>query len=97
MPILITRKSIFIKTEISEKLKQPSVLISIKDTGIGMPLNIQRKIFEPFYTTKDIGKGTGLGLSISYSIIEDHGGVITVKSEPGKGTEFEIIIPLKQK
>ena len=73
------------------------IQISIRDDGSGMPENVRRRIFEPFYTTKDIGKGTGLGLSISYGIIEKHNGTIDVKSEPGKGTEFIITLPVIQK
>lgn len=70
------------------------VLISIKDNGKGMSPEILEKIFDPFFTTKGIGQGTGLGLSISYGIIRQHGGDIQVKSEPGKGTEFIIRLPI---
>jgi two-component system, NtrC family, sensor kinase len=68
--------------------------IKIRDSGKGMPPEIQDKIFDPFFTTKGLGQGTGLGLSISYGIIKKHSGDITVKSEPGKGTEFTIILPI---
>ncbi len=70
------------------------VEISIADTGSGMPREVVEKIFDPFFTTKPVGKGTGLGLSISYNIIKELGGVITVQSEVGKGTEFKIFLPL---
>ncbi len=83
---------IFIKTSSDEK----NVDICIKDTGKGMTEEIKKHIFEPFYTTKDISKGTGLGLSISYSIIKKHNGQIVVNSEPGKGTEFIIALPIEQ-
>ncbi|MCB2220425.1 MAG: PAS domain S-box protein [Bacteroidetes bacterium] len=69
------------------------IKVSIKDTGKGMPEKIKKKIFEPFFTTKEVGKGTGLGLSISFGIIEKHKGRIEVNSEPGKGTEFIMLIP----
>ena len=62
-----------------------------------MPKSVLEHIFEPFYTTKDVGKGTGLGLSISHKIIEDHGGTIKVNSSEGKGTIFLIELPIKQK
>ena len=68
--------------------------ISIQDDGIGMSDEVQKHIFEPFYTTKELGSGIGLGLSISYGIIENHNGSIRVKSEVGKGSEFLIELPL---
>jgi signal transduction histidine kinase len=71
------------------------ILISIKDTGRGIPENLKKKIFEPFYTTKDVGMGTGLGLSISHGIIEKHNGSIDFRSEAGKGSEFIISLPVK--
>jgi len=72
------------------------VKVIIRDTGVGMPQEVKDRIFEPFFTTKDVGKGTGLGLSISYGIIEQHQGNIDVLSEPGKGTEFIITLPIHQ-
>jgi signal transduction histidine kinase len=76
--------------------EKDSVKISIKDNGRGIPDQVKKKIFEPFYTTKEVGKGTGLGLSISFGIIEKHNGTIAVISEPGKGSEFIITLPVKQ-
>jgi two-component system NtrC family sensor kinase len=72
------------------------VKIIIKDIGKGMSPEVKEHIFEPFYTTKEVGQGTGLGLSISYGIIEKHNGNIDVISEPGKGTEFIISLPKTQ-
>ena len=69
------------------------VLFSISDTGIGIPSSEVHKIFEPFYTTKELGKGTGLGLSISSGIVKGHKGFITVDSAKDKGSTFKIFIP----
>lgn len=68
--------------------------ISFKDTGTGIPEDHLSKIFDPFFTTKEVGKGTGLGLSITYGIIERHHGKIYVKSKVGRGTTFDIILPV---
>lgn len=70
------------------------VFVSVADTGKGMPEDVRKRIFEPFYTTKGVGKGTGLGLSISLDIVHKHNGEITVSSEPGKGTIFTVRLPV---
>ncbi|NMG45011.1 ATPase [Aromatoleum toluvorans] len=69
--------------------------IEIKDTGKGMPPDVQARIFEPFFTTKPVGKGTGLGLSISADIVKRHKGALLVDSQPGGGTRFRIVLPLR--
>lgn len=69
------------------------VQISVEDTGSGIDKNIIHRIFEPFFTTKEVGKGTGLGLSITYNIIKQHDGYITVQSESGVGTKFDVYLP----
>ncbi len=70
--------------------------VAISDDGSGIPEEIQSKIFEPFYTTKEVGKGTGLGMSISYDIIKNHGGEIRLDSQLGVGTTFTIVLPRHQ-
>jgi two-component system NtrC family sensor kinase len=70
-----------------------SVWIDISDTGSGMSAEIQKRIFEPFYTTKPVGKGTGLGLSISWDIVKRYDGNLEVQSSPGLGTRFRITLP----
>ena len=69
------------------------VMVSVSDTGIGIPREIQERIFEPFFTTKDLGKGTGLGLSTVYAIVKDHHGFINLYSDVGKGACFKICFP----
>jgi signal transduction histidine kinase len=62
----------------------------VKDNGSGIPADVLPRIFDPFFTTKEDQNRTGLGLAVAYSIVEQHGGEITVQSEPGKGTEFRV-------
>ncbi len=81
--------------DITTRLENELIKISIKDNGCGMPDSVKEKIFEPFFTTKDVGEGTGLGLSIVQGIIEAHQGEINIITEQGTGTEFLISLPLK--
>ncbi len=69
------------------------VLLTVVDSGSGMSANVLKRIWDPFFTTKDVGKGTGLGLSTTLSIVQSHGGFINVVSEPEKGTKFAVYIP----
>jgi signal transduction histidine kinase len=73
-----------------------NVIVVIRDNGKGIPQENLQNIFDPFYTTKDIGEGTGLGLSISHGIIEKHQGKIDVKSVEGQGTTFTISLPIQK-
>lgn len=70
------------------------IKITVSDNGRGIPEDIRKNIFQPFFTTKPTGEGTGLGLSLSYDIIKAHDGAITVTSVPGESTTFEIILPI---
>ena len=69
-------------------------IVEVADTGSGIPVEQLSRIYDPFFTTKEIGKGTGLGLSITYGIVQEHGGTITCDSQIGQGTRFSIRLPL---
>jgi len=84
--------TISVKTELNKK----EAVIIISDTGKGIPKDKLDNIFDPFYTTKEVGEGTGLGLSISYGIIQEHNGRIDVESELGLGATFKISLPVRQ-
>jgi PAS domain S-box-containing protein len=79
---------------IQTRVSQDVVEITITDTGIGIAPENLRKVFNPFFTTKEVGKGTGLGLSVSFDIIEKHGGTVKVESQRGEGTAFTIVLPM---
>lgn len=91
-PVGTQTKVISIETQLNGK----DVVLNISDNGIGIPKEIISKIFDPFYTTKDVGEGTGLGLSIVYGIIKSHNGKIEVRSEVNKSTTFTITLPVQQ-
>ncbi|MCX8069329.1 MAG: ATP-binding protein, partial [Thermodesulfovibrionales bacterium] len=81
---------IWVKTWADDKF----IYVSVSDTGCGIPEDMIDKIFNPFFTTKEIGKGTGLGLSIVMDIVKKHNGEITVESKVGQGTTFTVKIPI---
>jgi signal transduction histidine kinase len=69
------------------------VKLSVEDTGTGMTEEVRRRIFEPFFTTKGAGTGGGMGLAVLYGVVKNHRGAITVESEQGKGSTFNIFLP----
>ena len=83
--------------KVESRLENDRCIISIKDTGPGIPEEIKELIFDPFFTTKEEGEGTGLGLSMSRSVIERFGGSLILKSTGSTGSEFIISLPRVQK
>jgi signal transduction histidine kinase len=88
------KKELTIRTALIRNYSWNDIEISFTDTGIGIAEENREKIFEPFFSTKEVGKGTGLGLSICYGIIEAHGGRIEVDSRANEGTTFRVILPI---
>ncbi|MEH1773692.1 hybrid sensor histidine kinase/response regulator [Nostoc sp.] len=76
-----------------EAKEGPYIVVTVSDSGVGIPKEMLDRIFEPFFTTKDVGQGTGLGLSTVLGIIKSHGGFVNVYSEPGSGTSFKVYLP----
>jgi two-component system NtrC family sensor kinase len=89
-----TRRALRTPASVQSAAAIPMVEISIVDTGCGIPEDNLRRIFDPFFTSKDVGKGTGLGLSVSHGIVEAHGGVIEVHSKVDEGSTFSVLLPL---
>jgi two-component system NtrC family sensor kinase len=81
---------------ITARLRGDRVVITVKDSGPGIPAAVLPQIFEPFFTTKEVGLGTGLGLAISLGVVRAHGGTIDVESPPGEGATFRIELPIHQ-
>ena len=82
------------RTFLGKRENRDWVVMSVQDTGTGISAEDQSKIFEPFFTTKGNRGGTGLGLSVTYGIVADHGGTIEVLSQSGRGSVFEVWLPL---
>ncbi len=98
--LVINAKHAVSKSKIKEILitageKDGSIIISVRDTGSGIPEDVKKYIFDPFFTTKPVGEGTGLGLPLCYSIATDHGGTLEAESKPGQGALFSLILPKK--
>jgi signal transduction histidine kinase len=79
--------------EVTTSAVEGQVIVTIRDTGPGIPPEALQRIFEPFYTTKEVGQGTGLGLAIAYGIIQDHGGRITAANHPDGGAVLTVTLP----
>ncbi len=88
-------KELIISSYAKNDDNKPSIVVSFRDNGIGIPKENLDKIIEPFFSTKPVGKGTGLGLSLCFGIIESHAGRIDIQSELGKGTNVKIYLPVK--
>ena len=88
--------SIYITTSIEQNTEESWIIADIRDTGVGIPHQIQERIFDAYFTTKEREGGIGLGLAIAYQIIMAHGGRIEVKSQVGMGTEFKIFFKYQQ-
>jgi PAS domain S-box-containing protein len=90
------KKELTIASRLSQDESGLFVLVSVKDTGVGISQENLGKVFEPFFSTKPVGKGTGLGLSLCFGILEAHGGKIDIKSRQGEGTEVILTFPFKE-
>ncbi len=86
-----------LKLIITTRYEKDFIRISFSDNGPGIPEDITNRIFEPFFTTKEVGRGTGMGLNVTYEIITSYGGTIEVKSVPGRGAAFGILLPAAKK
>ncbi len=82
-----------IKSQIALRNNRKGVMVSVRDTGVGISVADQARVFEPFYTTRGNQGGTGLGLSVTYGIVTDHGGQIDVESQPNVGSKFTVWLP----
>ena len=96
--LLLNAKDALAKSEtkriaLTSHIMDGKIVVNIEDTGEGISDELMSRIFQPFFTTKEVGKGTGLGLSISNRIVESHGGELNARSAPGKGAVFSVVLP----
>ena len=84
------------KIVVRTRAESDHAVVSIEDTGTGIPPEVQPKIFDPFFTTKPVGRGTGLGLAIARTIVENHGGSLTFETQIGRGTRFSVRLPFER-
>jgi two-component system, sporulation sensor kinase E len=89
-----TKDGGLVKLSTSYSDKERSILVQVRDTGCGIAHDIIDRIWDPFFTTKEVGKGVGLGLALSYNIVKRHGGEISVKSTVGEGSQFTVRLPV---
>ena len=82
------------RLEVQTRSEAGDVIVAITDTGVGMSVDVRKRLYTPFFTTKDVGEGTGLGLAVASGIVNSHGGTIHVESEVGHGSRFEVRLPL---
>jgi len=84
------------RIEITASCSDDRIITTVRDTGNGIPEEALPRIFEPFYTTKEVGKGTGLGLAIAYGIVVEHGGEIVAANHPDGGATFTVMLPARR-
>jgi signal transduction histidine kinase len=80
----------------TDRSDEATISVVIRDSGCGMAQNILDRIWEPFFTTKEVGKGVGLGLALSYNIVKRHGGEIRLESRVGEGSQFTVLLPVAE-
>ena len=90
----VSTGSFELSATIASRVEGTAATIEVGDTGSGIPAEQLSRIYDPFFTTKELGRGTGLGLSITYGIVQEHGGTITCESAVGQGTRFILTLPL---
>ena len=76
--------------------KDRAIVVQVRDTGGGIAHDVIDRIWDPFFTTKEVGKGVGLGLALSYNIVKRHGGEISVKSTVSEGSQFTVLLPVRR-